>query len=341
VSSLAGHTGVLPPIKVLMEPEIRALITPAEALKAVREAFVALADGRVSMPSPIELDFPHQHADLHVKGAFIHGVPLFSFKVVCGFYENVGRALPITSGAILVFESDTGELRALLFDNGFLTNLRTGAAGALAVDLLAQSDVEQVAIIGAGTQARYQLGALLGVRQPRRVVVYSRTPRHAQEFANEMGGEHGVQVDTVHNAEQACRGAMVVVTTTTAREPVVKGRWLMPGAHVTAVGSDLPAKRELDGDVFASADVVVADLLEQCLQSGEIHHAVATGQLDPKRVIEMGPLAAGREMGRISERQITVADLTGVGIQDVAVANVVAANASREGSIGLELALRR
>lgn len=327
-------------MKILSETEIRTLISREEAFSAVRDAFRALADGRVTMPFPTELDFPHQEADLHVKGAFVDGLPLFSFKVVCGFYDNARRGIPVTSGAILVFDADTGALRALLFDNGFLTNLRTAAAGALTVDLLARPNADRVAMIGAGTQARFQLAALLEVRRPGLVAVYSRTREHTERYAHEMRVEHGIEVETVDTPEKACAGAQIVVTTTTAREPILRGEWLAPGTHIVAVGSDLPAKRELADDVLASADVVVADALEQCLRAGEIRHAVEAGHLDPARVLELGALASGRAVGRTSERQITVADLTGVGAQDVAVASVVATNAALR-DVGFEFAMDR
>jgi ornithine cyclodeaminase len=310
-------------MRLLTEDEIRALIGPREALGAVRDAFIALAEGRVTLPGPLELDFPHQHADLHVKGAFVDGLPHFAFKVVTGFYENRARGLPATSGVSLVLDSETGVIVALLFDNGFLTELRTGAAGALAADFLAIREIETAGIVGAGSQARYQLEALLLVRKPARVLVYARTPARADAYAAEMSERHRLRIEVATSIEGLCRAAQLIVTTTTAREPLVRAEWLAAGTHLTAVGSDLPEKQELATSVLARADVVVADRLSQCLQSGEIHHAVACGDLDPNRVTELGPVAAGMVEGRRSESEITVADLTGVGVQDVAVGNVV------------------
>jgi ornithine cyclodeaminase/alanine dehydrogenase-like protein (mu-crystallin family) len=310
-------------MRLLTERDVRALVGPRQALGAVRDAFVALAEGRVALPAPLELDFPHQHADLHVKGAFVDGLPHFAFKVVTGFYENRERGLPVTSGVSLLLDSETGAVVALLFDNGFLTELRTGAAGALAADLLALPKVDTVGIVGTGSQARYQLEALLLVRRPARFLAYGRTPERAAAYAAEMSERHDVSVELADSIEALCQAAQLIVTTTTAREPLVRAEWLAAGTHVTAVGSDLPEKQELATGVLARADVVVADRLSQCLKSGEIHHAVASGDLDPSRVVELGPLAAGRVEGRHRDGDITVADLTGVGVQDVAVANVV------------------
>jgi ornithine cyclodeaminase/alanine dehydrogenase-like protein (mu-crystallin family) len=310
-------------MRLLTESDIRRLIEPAEALAAVRAGFVALAGGEVTTPPPIELDFPHQHADLHVKGAFVTSLPYFSFKVITGFYDNRERGLPVTSGVSLVFDSASGTIDALLFDNGFLTDLRTAAAGALAADVLANPTIDTVGIVGTGTQARYQLESLLHVRRPQRVLVFGRTAMRAKTYAAEMTERHGVSVEVAKSLEEVCRKAQLLVTTTTAREPLIRAEWLEPGVHITAMGADLPEKQELATAVLARADVVCADLLEQCLRSGEIHHAVTAGELDAASVVELGPLAAGSATGRRRVSDITVADLTGVGVQDVAVANVV------------------
>jgi ornithine cyclodeaminase/alanine dehydrogenase-like protein (mu-crystallin family) len=310
-------------MRLLTEADIRTMIDARAALEGVKAGFIALARGEVTTPAPIEVDFPHQDADLHVKGAFVADLPHFSFKVICGFYENPARGLPVTSGVSLLFDAETGAIEALLFDNGFLTDLRTAAAGALAADLLARSVIDTIGLIGTGTQARFQLEALLLVRRPRRILLFGRTSAHASAFAAEAHERHGLPVDVANSVEDVCRQAQLIVTATTARQPLVRSQWLQPGVHLTAMGADLPEKQELDPAVLAEADVVCADLLSQCLHSGEIHHAVASGDLDIDRVVELGPLAAGLAAGRQKASDITVADLTGVGVQDVAVASVV------------------
>src|SRR5436309_9671177 len=144
---------------LLSEKEIRDLVGPAEAFPAVRDAFVRLARGEAILPGVIHLDIPNSGAEAHVKGAHLQGSRFFTIKVASGSYANPDRGLPIGSGIVLVFDSTTGFPRAVLFDNGYLTDLRTGAAGALAADLLARPEVNRVGIIGVGTQARHQLGA--------------------------------------------------------------------------------------------------------------------------------------------------------------------------------------
>ena len=320
-------------VRILREAEIRRLIGPAQALAAVREAFARLGRGQATVPGVINLDLPQHHGEVHVKGAYLHGSPFYSIKEAAGFYDNPRRALPVGSGLVLVFDAQTGMLRFLLLDNGYLTELRTGAAGALAADLLARREVSTVGIIGSGGQARYQLAALLEVRRPRRVLVFGRSPASAATFAREMEGRFEVPVVTVASAREAVVESDIVVTTTPSRVPIVFVEWLRPGTHVTAVGADGPDKRELDVAVLARADKIVADRLDQCLRLGEIHHAVAEGAMDAGRVYaELGELAAGLKPGRTSADEITVADLTGVGVQDAAVADHVCAAALASGA---------
>ena len=296
----------------------------------MREAFVALARGDVTLPGVIGLELPEAGGEVHVKGAYLHGAPTYSFKVASGFYRNPERGLPVGAGLVLAFSAETGQLAAVLFDNGYLTELRTGAAGALAADLLAR---RRVAMVGLGGQARYQLEALAGVRTPEVVAAWGRDPAKAEAYATEMRERLGLAVEAAPSLREAVEGADVVVTTTPAREPLVRAEWLAPGAHVTAVGSDMPEKQELDAAVLARADKVVADRLEACLQNGEIHRAVAAGAITAGDVhAELGEIAAGNRPGRESDDEITVADLTGVGVQDAALAAFVVTQAEARGA---------
>lgn len=320
------------PLRVLDEADIRRLVGPAAALPAVRDAFVRLARGEVSLPGVIHLDVPPAAGEVHVKGAWLHGSSTWSIKVATGFAANAASGRPVAGGCVLVFDAGTGYLKSLLRDNGYLTELRTGAAGALAADLLARRDVETVGVVGAGSQARYQVEALLGVRPVHRVLVWSRTRERAEACARELADRHGLAAEAAAEVRAAVEASDVVVTVTPSRVPLVRAEWLRPGTHVTAVGSDDPTKQELEPAVLARADLVVADRLDQCLRFGEIHHAVAAGAFSPDRVYgELGALAAGLLPGRTSATQVTVADLTGVGVQDAAMADLVEAAAAAAG----------
>ncbi|HKZ99653.1 MAG TPA: NAD(P)-binding domain-containing protein [Thermoplasmata archaeon] len=317
-------------IRLLFERDIRALIGPKEAIPAVRDAFARLARGQAVLPGTIGLDLPEDRVEVHVKGAHLRGSPAFTIKVAGGSYDNPSRGLPVGHGLVMAFDAKTSFLRAILFDNGYLTDLRTGAAGAVAADLLARRRVERVGIVGVGVQARAQLEALLQVRTPDRVIAFGRDARKAAAYAEEMEARHGARVLPAKTAEQAVRGSDIVITATPAHEPIVRATWVGPGAHVTAVGSDGPEKQELDVGVIGKADKVVADRWDQCVRLGEIHHAVEAGVFARERLhAELGEICAGLKPGRTSDDEITVADLTGVGVQDAAVANVVLEAAAR------------
>jgi len=318
-------------VLLLSEPEIRKMMGPAEALPAVRDAFIRMARGEAVLPGVIHLDIPKSGAEVHVKGAHLHGSRFFTVKVASGSYANPDRGLPTGSGIVLVFDATTGFPQAVLFDNGYLTDLRTGAAGALAADLLAKREVDRVGFVGVGTQARFQLEALLGVRTPGRVIAFGRSEGKADRFAQEMEKRHDIRVDLAKTVEQAVRGSDVVITVTPSREPLVRAEWVLPGTHITAVGADGPDKQELDVAVLEKADKVVADRLEQCVRLGEIHHAIEAGVFRPTDVYaELGEIAAGKKPGRTTDREITVADLTGVGVQDAALAELVVGAAARQ-----------
>ena len=317
-------------LRVLHEPEIRSLLGPKDAYEAVRDAFVRLTRGEAVLPGVINLEIPGTRTEAHVKGAYLQGTRHFAVKVASGSYDNPSRGLPSGGGLFLVFDATTGLPAAVLFDNGFLTDARTGAAGALAADLLAKRSVDRVGILGVGSQARYQLEALLGVRHPKSVVAWGRDRKKAEAYAAEMTAKHGVPVEDVGSPEVACRGSDIVITVTPAREPLVHANWIEAGTHLTAVGADAPDKQELEVEVLRKASKVVADRIEQCLRLGEIHHAVEAGVLRKEDIYaELGEVAAGTKKGREADDEITVADLTGVGVQDAAVANRVVEEAAR------------
>jgi ornithine cyclodeaminase len=239
---------------------------------------------------------------------------------------------------MLAFDASTGLPAALLLDNGYLTELRTGAAGGVAANYLANPVVEKVAVIGSGLQARYQLRAVAHIRQLEgRVAVWSPNRDHAEAYAREMVSELGVDVGVAPDVEVALRNAGLVITTTPSREPLIEAGWLARGVHINAVGSDAPDKQELDVSVLARADIIIADRLSQCLRLGEIHHAVEAGVIEADDVAgELGDLIIGRAPGRTAEDQITACDLTGVGVQDAAIASLALERARAMG-LGTEL----
>jgi ornithine cyclodeaminase len=305
----------------LDEQTLRALVSPAAAVAAVRDAFRADGEGRTAVPAVINLPIPGTRGEFHVKTAWVAGVPFIAVKVASGFYDNPALGLPTGSGMMALFDAATGMPVGLLFDNGFLTDIRTGAAGAVAADCLARRDVETVGVIGSGVQARHQVACLREVRRVRRLAAWSIDRPGLEAYCAEMRAMYGLDTSACASAEEVCRAADILVTATPSHEPMVRAAWLKPGMHVTAVGSDTPGKQELDADCLARADVVVVDRLNQCARFGELSHALAADLLREEEVRgQLGEIVAGRKPGRIRDDEITICDLTGVGFQDTAIA---------------------
>jgi ornithine cyclodeaminase len=317
-------------LPVLTEADIREMVKPSDAVAAVRGAFKADGRGRTTVPTVINLPIPGANGEFHVKTAYVAGMPHIAVKVASGFYDNPARGLPTGAGMMMLFDAATGMPAAILLDNGYLTDLRTGAAGAVAAEHLARQDVETVGVIGSGIQARFQVRCLLEVRSFTRLVAWSIDPPGLAAYAAEMRERLGVEVVAAASAEEAVRSADLLVTATPARRPIVSADWLRPGIHVTALGSDGPGKQELDPRCFARADLVVTDRREQCARLGELQHAIAAGVLREEDVdADLGEIVAGTKPGRTNPDQITLCDLTGVGFQDTAVACLAFACATR------------
>jgi ornithine cyclodeaminase/alanine dehydrogenase-like protein (mu-crystallin family) len=312
--------GGRPPIRTFDEREIRAAVDDPTALASAERAFIALARGAVRVPPPLGLDLSDPPGEIHVKGAALDASPVFAFKVATGFYGNAARGLPTGAGLVLVFESATGFPLALLADNGYLTDLRTAAAGALAVRHLAPRRPLVAAVLGAGVQARLQLRLMRLVRAFAEVRVWSPREESRHAYTADMGDVLGAPLTAAKSVGKAVRGADLVVTATPSREPLLLQGMLTPGATVVALGSDGPDKRELAPEVVATADKVVTDLTAQCVRLGELHHAVDGGFMTASDVwAELGQVVVGDRPGRESDETI-VCDLTGVGAQDAAIA---------------------
>ena len=312
-------------IPIIEEAALRAAVTPERAVAVMREAFRADGEGRTRVPAVINLDIPTARGEFHVKTAYIEGVPHVAVKVASGFFENPAKGLPSGSGLMTLFDAATGLPTAVLLDNGFLTDIRTAAAGALAADLLGRQFIQTVGVVGSGVQARQQVRCLATVRRFHRIVAWSPNRSNLEQYCAEMSAE-GFEATAAQSAEEVCRAADVLITATPSRKALVSAEWLKEGVHVTALGSDSPGKQELTAECLDSADLVVVDRFAQCAAFGELKHALDAGLLTRNDVhAELGAIAAGRKPGRTTDREITIADLTGVGFQDTAIASAALA----------------
>ena len=310
-------------VRILRQADVRSALDMASCIDACRGAFVAYSEGRAELPGVIHLEVPESRGEVHVKAGHLYGAPFYAVKAASGFYRADPAAI---DGLVVVFDTRDGSPAAILLDGGFVTDQRTGAAGGVAAAELAPRRVETVAVIGTGIQARRQIEALAVVRAGlEEIRVWGRDAGRAQRCVDDVRGtaEEGCAVTVAGSAREAVEGAQVIITCTAAREPLIDHTWLSAGAHVTAVGSDGEGKQELDPEILRRADVLAVDSRDQCVRLGELQHAPDQAP----RAVELGDVIAGRARGRRGEGELTVCDLIGVGVQDVAAANVVMARA--------------
>ena len=273
------------------------------------------------------------NGEMDVKTAYVPGIDSFAIKVSPGFFDNPKIGLPSTSGLMILLSAKTGMVEALLLDNGYLTDIRTAAAGAVAARHLARENASSACIVGAGTQARLQLKALCLVRPIGKAAIWARDVTKAEEAAAEMAAELGIAVEAVTDLKNAAGKADIIVTATPATAPLIMADWLRPGQHVTAMGSDQHNKNELEPACLVRADLYVPDRRSQTELLGELHHALASGVIAiDKRFSELGEIVAGLAAGRRSADDITICDLTGTGVQDTAIATFTRQRAETAGA---------
>jgi ectoine utilization protein EutC len=321
-------------VRILTELELRQVVAlDLDVVDAIDAGFRTLAEGGVVMPPILSMEIAEANGEVDVKTAYVPGVESFAIKVSPGFFDNPKLGLPSTSGLMILFSARTGQVEALLLDNGYLTDVRTAAAGAVAARALAREDAETAAIFGTGLQARMQLRALALVRPIQSVVFWGRDGTKAAAVAQEMAESLGIGARAETDPAQAVKGADVIVTTTPARAPILRAAWLEPGQHVTAMGSDQHSKNELEAGCLARADAYVPDRLSQTRVLGELRAAVEAGVVaSDAGFAELGGVLAGQAPGRTGPDAITIADLTGTGLQDTVIATLARKRAQAAGA---------
>ena len=319
-------------IRVLTEAELRhALGLGREELDVIEAVYPLITSGVASMPPIMRIDVPENNGEIDIKSAFLPGYSGIAVKVSAGFFDNPEKGLPSLGGLMLVFDSETGVPRSALFDNGYLTDLRTALAGAVASRHLARPDARTAGIIGAGVQARCQLEALTLVRPIERALVWARRPEQARRLAEEMTDRLEIEVEPAATVESALGESDIVVTTTPSSEPLVDASMLHPGLHITAIGSDAETKQEIAVGAVMAADGFFCDSTAQSERLGELRAAVAAGY-DPAGAVEIGSVISGEHPGREGDEQVTICDLSGTGAQDTAIASLAVERCSHSGA---------
>jgi ornithine cyclodeaminase len=314
----------MPDIRILTEAELRSQIQlDLASVECVENAFHALATKSVVMPPIMRLDIIEHNGEIDVKTAYIPGVDSLAIKISPGFFDNPSLGLPSVNGLMVLFSTRTGMVEALLLDNGYLTDLRTAAAGAVAAKYLARADSRCAAILGAGVQAGLQLEALTLVRNIDSARIWARDPEKAAATADRLSQRLGIPVSACDEVAAATEGADIIVTTTPADRPILLAEHLSPGQHVTAMGSDSEHKNEIDPAIVATGARYFCDRLAQVKLLGELHHAIERRLVPAEAEYpELGQVIAHQRPGRDTEKDITLCDLTGTGIQDTAIATL-------------------
>lgn len=321
-------------IRILTEAELRAAVKiDLTTVDVIESAFAALAGGGVVMPPILSMDLPAVHGEVDVKTAWIPGFEGFAIKVSPGFFDNPGIGLPSLNGLMILLSAKTGLVQAVFLDNGYLTDIRTAAAGAVAARHLAPETVETAGVIGTGVQARLQIQAAHLVRPFSRVLVHGRDMDRARACAADLARGLGITAEAVADPAALVAESQLVVTTTPARSPVLKAEWLHPGLHVTAMGADQEGKNEIAPEALARADAYVCDRVAQCEKLGELRAARAAGLWPGDPPAELGEVILGRRPGRRTAGDITICDLTGTGVQDTAIASHVLARLADAGTV--------
>jgi ornithine cyclodeaminase len=297
-------------------------VSEPELIEEIARGFISYSQGRVVVPPVGHLGFTDPQGDVHLKYGYVRGGDVFVIKVATGFPGNSAHGLPTGDGCMLVFDSHTGLLLAVLLDRSRLTDIRTAAAGAVAARAFAPRSISCIGVIGTGVQGRLQPQLLKHVLTCRNVALYGRSRERAAACAADLAAL-GFRVEICASADEVAQRSELIVTTTASRETLFHSSSVRPGTHITAVGADSPGKQELDPALFARADVVAADSISQCADHGDLAPALASKSIALDRVRELGAVLANPSLGRSTEEQITIVDLTGVAVQDIVIAEHV------------------
>jgi ornithine cyclodeaminase/alanine dehydrogenase len=326
-------------VLILTRTDLEKVLTMREVMKVVENAFAQLAKGMVKMPLRTIIDIDKHKGFVFYMPAYLEASDALALKIVSLYEENLEKyGLPTILATIQLSDPKTGTPLALM-EGGYITAMRTGGASGVATKYLARENSRVVGIVGAGVQARTQLWAIYEARDVEKAFVYDAVPGRARGYAEEMSERLGVNIVPVGSAEKAVREADILITATTAKEPVLNGNWLQPGTHINAIGWMGRDARELDSNTVKGAKLVV-DCKEAVLaESGDILIPIREGVITKDHIYaELGEIVIGRKAGRVSDDEITLWKSVGLAIQDAATAKL-AYEKAQEMSVGREIKL--
>lgn len=301
--------------------KIKSLLKSVDVISAMAEGFIAYSNEKTIVPPVAELLFENPPGDVHIKYGYIKNDAYYVIKIASGFYENSKIGLPSSQGMMLLFNQKTGQPVAVLLDEGYLTDIRTAAAGAVAAKYFGPVTPKAIGIIGTGIQAKLQLQYLQDNNTCKTVWVWGRTEANAIKFKEEFNTEFDIHI--AKTPKEVAEHCNLIVTTTPSELALLHADDIQPGTHITAVGSDTSDKQELDSAILKKADIVIADSIPQSKSRGEIYQAVFQDEISEDTIIELGTAIQNTNLHRTNDQQISVVDLTGVAVQDIMITTAI------------------
>ena len=309
-------------MQIISLERIKSILPKVDLISEIEAGFAAYSNGLVVVPPVGELSFQSPPGDVHIKYGYIKGDEIYVIKIASGFYKNTLIGLPAGNGMMLVFNQKTGQPVAILQDECYLTDIRTAVAGAITAKYLSPKNVEYIGIVGTGIQARLQLRYLKEIIDCNNVITWGRSPDSLSSYKEAMS-RYGYQITTTANINDVIDRCQLIITCTPSEDAIIDK--INPGTHITAMGSDTVSKRELSSNVLLQADMVVTDSRAQSKERGEIYQASKDG-FSINDTLELGEIISGASKGRTDQEQITIADLTGVAVQDIQISKAILEN---------------
>ena len=307
-----------------------------DLIPIIEDAFKSLSKGKTVMPPIMRIDIEKYHGESDIKAAYVEGLDSFAIKIASGFFDNPKLGLPSSNGLMVLLDSETGVIKSVLLDEGYLTDTRTAIAGAIAAKYLSNQDASNLGIIGAGIQARLQLKAILLVRKINKINLWARDKVKVDEFIDSLK-DLKIDINISESCKELASSSDIILTTTPSKKPLLEFDWIKKGTHITAMGSDAEQKNELHPAMIKLCDKYIPDNQPQTTILGELHHAIKENIISTDHKFDdLGSIIIDPSLGRKNKEDITICDLTGTGVQDTAIARYTY-NICKENNLGIKI----
>jgi len=323
---------------LLTKEQIGNVLVMDDVIESVEEAYKLFSEKKVILPPVLSFEIEKYHGEIDIKSGYELVDEIVGVKIASGYAHNQ-QNYGVSNGlaTILLIDAKNGVPIAIM-EGGLITDMRTGAAGAVSAKYLANPNSKKVAIVGTGIIARWELEALSRVFPLDEVFVWGRNEENIKKYVKDMNGRVPLNYTPCIDLQECVSQADIVMTTTSSKQALIQSDWIKRGTHIACIGADMPSKQELDPQLFERAQKIVVDSIDQCVERGEVQHALREGIISRNELIEMGQVILGSESGRESETDITIFDSTGLSIQDITTAKkVVSVLKERDGNRSVNL----